>query len=59
MELSSSNVKEFLIFSYISGNENPQKKFHLFQETETLRKFLIFQETGLSYVLVSNCEFKK
>ena len=51
MELSSSNIKKFLIFS--------QKKFFLyfgkwnlfvFQEMETLKKFLTFQEIELYYI---------
>ena len=42
MELSSSNIKKFLIFS--------QKKALLtFRETETPKKFLIFQKTKRSY----------
>ena len=64
MELSSSNIKKFsqrktfLIFqemelSYISGNENPERKILIFQETELFyisgnrnpKKLLIFQET--------------
>ena len=43
MELSSSNIKKCLIFSYMSGNGTPpppppkkKKKFFIFQETETL-----------------------
>ena len=40
-ELSSSSIKEFIRFSYISGNRNPQK-FFILQETETLKSFLYF-----------------
>ena len=43
MELSGSNIKKFLIFSQ-------KKAFLLFQETETLKKSLMFQETKLSYI---------
>ena len=40
MELSSSNIKKFVIF--------PQKKaFLIFQETKTWKEFLVFQETEL------------
>ena len=42
MELSSSNIKKLLIFSQI-------KTFLIFRETEIPKKFLIFQETKLSY----------
>ena len=38
MELFGSNIKKFLMFSYISGNGNPPKKFLIFQETETPQK---------------------
>ena len=30
MELSTSNIKSFLIFSYISGDENPEKTSYIF-----------------------------
>ena len=30
MELSSSNIKSFLIFSYISGDENPEITSYIF-----------------------------
>ena len=43
MELSSSNIKKFLIFSQ-------KKAFLIFRGTETSKKFLIFQEMVLSYV---------
>ena len=43
MELSSSNIKKFLIFSQ-------KKDFLIFRETETPKKFLIFQERELSYI---------
>ena len=46
MELSSSCVKNFLIFFDISGNRNPQK-FFIYQERETLNSFLYFR----------NCDF--
>ena len=44
MEISGSNIKKFLIFSYISrnGNPPPPKEFLIFQETETLKSFLYF-----------------
>ena len=35
MELPGSNIKRFLIFSYILGNGNP-KKILMFQEIELL-----------------------
>ena len=35
------------MFSYTSGNGNPKKNPYIFQEMETLEKFLIFQETEL------------
>ena len=47
MELSSSNIKKFLILSQ-------KKVFLLFRETETPKKLFIFQETGLSYISGSN-----
>ena len=43
IELSGSNSKKFLAFSYILGNVNPVKK-NIFQETETLKKVSMFQE---------------
>ena len=43
MELSSSNTKKFLTFSR-------KKAFIIFQETETLQKFLIFHEKELFYI---------
>ena len=46
MELSSSCIKNFLIFFDISGNRNPQK-FFIFQERGTLKSFLYFR----------NCDF--
>ena len=38
MELPSPNIEK------ISGNGNPPKKFHIFQEIETLKRLLMFQE---------------
>ena len=43
MDLSSSNIKKFLIFS-------EKKAFLIFRHTETPKKFIIFQETELSYI---------
>ena len=43
MELSGSKIKKFLIFSQ-------KKAVPIFQETKTLKKFFIFQETELSYI---------
>ena len=43
MEISGSNIKKFLIFSQ-------KKAFLIFWEMETLKKFLIFQEMGFSYI---------
>ena len=39
MRLSGSNIKKFLMFSQ-------KNVFLIFQETDTLKKFLIFQETS-------------
>ena len=43
-ELFSSNIKKFLIFYQ-------KKAFLIFQERETLKIFVIFQETELSYIV--------
>ena len=43
MKLSSSNIKKIIIFSQ-------KKAFLIFQETETPKKFFIFQEKELSYI---------
>ena len=43
MELCSSNIKRFLIFSQ-------KKAFLIFRETKIPKKFLIFQGTELSYI---------
>ena len=43
MKLSGSNIKEFLIFSQ-------KKVFLIYQETETLKKLFMFQETELSCI---------
>ena len=51
MELSSYNVKKFLIFS--------QKKVVIFQEMETSKKFFIFQETELSHISAENFQARK
>ena len=37
-------------FSYIFGNENPEKKILIFRKTETPKKLFILQETELSYI---------
>ena len=34
MELSGYSNRKVCIFFYISGNENPEKKLLIFQETE-------------------------
>ena len=47
MELSDPKIKKLLIFSQ-------KKSFLIFQETETLKKFFIFQETKLSSISGSN-----
>ena len=47
MELSSSNIKKFLTLS-------EEKAVHIFQETRSPKKFLIFQKTELSYISGSN-----
>ena len=44
MRIPGSNIKKFLIFSQ-------KKDFLIFQEMETSKKSLIFQETELSYIL--------
>ena len=43
MELCSSNIKKFLIFSQ-------KKAFLIFREIETPKKLLMFQKTKLSYI---------
>ena len=43
MELSSSNIKKFLIFSQ-------KQAFLKFWKMKTSKKFLMFQETELSYI---------
>ena len=60
MELSNSNIKKFLKFSYISGNENPKKllifwKMEIFIPSSKKEKkfipppkFLMYQEIELS-----------
>ena len=52
MELSTSNIKKFLIFSQ-------KKTFLIFRETETSKKFLIFQETELFYSSGNSLYFRK
>ena len=63
MELSSSNIKKFLAFSYIPGNENTEKISYILSKESfsncsahrtphpppTPQKILIFQETELPY----------
>ena len=43
MELSGPKIKKFIIFSQ-------KKAFLKFRETETPKKFLIFQEVELYYI---------
>ena len=43
MEVSNCNIKQVLIFSQ-------KKAVFIFQETETPKKILIFQENELSYI---------
>ena len=43
MELSGSDIKKFLMFSYISGDGNPEK-FPFILGNETAKKFLILME---------------
>ena len=43
MKLCSSSINKFLIFSQ-------KKAFLIFRETETPKKFFIFQETELAYI---------
>ena len=52
MELSSSSIKKFLIFSQ-------KKSFLMFQERETPKKFLMFQETKLSGSNLQSSKNKK
>ena len=47
MELSSSNIKNFLVFSQ-------KKVFLIIRETKPPKKFFIFQETELSFISGSN-----
>ena len=50
MELSSSNIKKFLIFSQkksfllFQETKTPKLNIPKFQETETLKKFLYFRK---------------
>ena len=37
MELSDSNIKKFLMFSYISGNGNPEKNSLHFRKQKPLK----------------------
>ena len=43
MELSSPNIKKFLIFSQ-------KKAFLMFQERDTPKKFFLSKETEVSYI---------
>ena len=47
MKLPGSNIKKFLIYSYISGNGNPEKIPYI-SETETLKSFLYFAKWNFS-----------
>ena len=47
MELSGSGIKNFLIFLQ-------KKVIFIFWETETPKKFLVFQEKETSYISESN-----
>ena len=72
MELSSSNIKKFLLFSqkkaflifqetesfYTSGNGNPEKIPYISGNGNS-EKLLIFQETELSYISESTSETPK
>ena len=44
MGLSSSNIKKFLTFTYISGNQNPEKKNPYISGNRNPKKLLIFLE---------------
>ena len=44
MELSSSILKYFLYFLIFQEMETPKEKFLISQETENLKKLLIFQK---------------
>ena len=50
MELSSSNIKKFLIFQEMELSGSNIKKFFIFFQKKA---FLIFQEMELSYTLGS------
>ena len=58
IKFSGSNVKKFITFSYISGDKNSGKdsyillkrSFSYISGNETLKKFLIFQETEYCYM---------
>ena len=52
MKLSGSNIKKFLIFSQ-------KKAFLIFQKKNTQTKFLLFQETKLSYISGNFLYFRK
>ena len=61
MKHSSSSIKKFLILSYISENGNPEKNPYIsgnktflhFQETETLKNLITFQEVTFQAQKVS------
>ena len=60
MELSSSNIKKFLILPEMELFSSKIKKclifleinfsFFIFRETKTMKKFFMSQETGLFYI---------
>ena len=52
MELSGSGIKNFLIFLQ-------KKVIFIFWETETPKKFLVFQETELFYISGNFLYFRK
>ena len=43
MELSSSNIKKFVTFFYISGKRNSEKNFLYFRQWEPEKSSLYFQ----------------
>ena len=60
MEISSSNIKKLLIFSYISGNENRKKILYILgNRKRSSKKLLIFQEMELLSPRSKNLPRKK
>ena len=59
MELSCSNIKEFLIFSYAPGNGNFEKySLYLRKRKPKLKKIIILQETKAAKKFLTFCQKK-